>query len=105
MARRSSKASRRPTSTEDQTGAEASGGVTKTEAVRQAVAAGVGSPGAAVDYIKDKFGLDMSRQHFSAVKSQLKKKDRDDSSSPGPRARRRRVGSRSSAPSLSSSSS
>jgi hypothetical protein len=36
--------------------------------------AGHDSPEEGVSYIKRTFGIDMDRQHFSAVKSQMKKK-------------------------------
>ncbi|QDV36351.1 hypothetical protein [Tautonia plasticadhaerens] len=47
----------------------------KSQAARAALDAGYEKPGEAVDYIKRSFGIDMNPQHFSAVKSQMKKKE------------------------------
>jgi hypothetical protein len=44
----------------------------KTDAIRAAVAEGHESPGDGVDFIKRRFGLELSKQHFSATKSKLK---------------------------------
>ncbi len=46
--------------------------MSKTDAIRAAVAQGYESPGDGVDFIKKRFGLEMSKQHFSATKSKLK---------------------------------
>lgn len=46
--------------------------MSKTNAIRAAVAEGHGSPGDGVDFIKTRFGLELSKQHFSATKSKLK---------------------------------
>ncbi len=46
--------------------------MSKTDAIRAAVADGHESPGDGVDFIKKRFGLELSRQHFSATKSKLK---------------------------------
>ncbi len=46
--------------------------MSKTDAIRAAVAGGHESPGDGVDFIKKQFGLEMSKQHFSATKSKLK---------------------------------
>src|SRR4051794_30274835 len=48
--------------------------VSKSEAARQALAAGLESPEEATEFIRKKFGIEMSRTHFSAVKSQIKKR-------------------------------
>jgi hypothetical protein len=48
--------------------------MTKTEAVKQAIAAGLDKPKEAVAYIKEKFGLDVGAQMFSSYKSQLNRK-------------------------------
>jgi hypothetical protein len=64
------------------------GTVKKAEAVRQALAAGHDSPPEAVAFIKQRFGIDMAKQHFSAVKSQLKKREAEGGGEPkkrGPR--------------------
>lgn len=53
---------------------EASPSITKAKAVREALAAGVEAPEEAVAYIKKQFNIDISRQHFSAVKSTIKAK-------------------------------
>ena len=46
-----------------------SGAVTKSEAARVAIREGYDTPKKAVAFIKNRFGLDMNPQHFSAVKS------------------------------------
>ena len=46
--------------------------MSKTDAIRAAVAEGIESPGDGVDFIRSRFGLEMSRQHFSATKSKLR---------------------------------
>ena len=46
--------------------------MSKTDAIRAAVAEGHESPGDGVDFIKQRFGLALSKQHFSATKSKLK---------------------------------
>jgi hypothetical protein len=53
---------------------ENGGSITKTEAVRRALAAGKELPGEAVPYIQSEFGIEINPQHFSAVKSGLKKR-------------------------------
>lgn len=45
---------------------------TKTEAVQMAIAAGFDSPQIGAGYIQSQFGMDVSPQHFSSTKSQLK---------------------------------
>jgi len=47
--------------------------MTKTEAVRQAIAAGQDKPKGGVEWIKGKFGIEMKPNHFSIMKSSLKK--------------------------------
>jgi hypothetical protein len=47
--------------------------VSKADAIRAALRAGVDSPSAAEKYIKKRFGIEVSRAHFSAFKSQAKK--------------------------------
>jgi hypothetical protein len=47
----------------------------KSEAARQAIAAGFEGPEEATDFIHKQFGIEMSRSHFSAVKSQIKAKN------------------------------
>jgi hypothetical protein len=49
--------------------------VSKAAAARAAIDAGHDNPQQAVAYIKKTFGIDMGAQHFSAVKSQLRKKE------------------------------
>ena len=51
---------------ESQTGEK---GMNKSQAARAAIDAGYSKPGEAVDYIKSEFGVDINRQHFSAIKS------------------------------------
>lgn len=59
---------------ETETAVPAAETVTKTEAVRRAIADGVDSPAEGAAYIKDKFGLDITNQQFSTYKSIAKKK-------------------------------
>jgi|GEM_PF-3040196 len=56
-------------------GQESRGKVSKADAARAALREGFGGPQEAVAYIKKTFGISMSPQHFSAVKSQETKKD------------------------------
>ena len=44
-------------------------GMNKSQAARGAVDAGYEKPAAAVEYIKEEFGIDLNPQHFSAIKS------------------------------------
>ncbi len=53
----------------------AGGAVSKAFAARAAIESGHENPQQAVAYIKRTFGIDMGAQHFSAVKSQLRKKE------------------------------
>src|SRR5947208_3486632 len=55
-------------------GQEGHGRITKSEAVRRALADGVDQPADGVAYIRDNFGLEIGPQHFSAVKATEKKK-------------------------------
>jgi hypothetical protein len=55
-------------------GQEGHGVVSKAEAIRRALSAGMDSPEDGVAYIKSRFGLEVSNQHFSATKSQIKSK-------------------------------
>jgi len=48
--------------------------ITKSEAVRRAVAEGVDKPTEAVAFIKERFGVEITPQHFSSIKSQEAKK-------------------------------
>jgi hypothetical protein len=54
--------------------AETGGTMSKSAAARAAIEAGHDSPEEGVSYIKRTFGIDVDRQHFSAAKSQMKKK-------------------------------
>ena len=51
------------------------GKVTKSAAARAALSAGYDNPQKAVAYIKKEFDIEMGAQHFSSVKSQLKKQE------------------------------
>jgi len=62
--------------------------MSKSAAARAAMAAGIESPQEASQFIRARYGIEMSPQHFSAVKSQMRKKDGDASRA---RATRRRV--------------
>jgi hypothetical protein len=58
-----------------ETSSESGGnGPNKSEAARKAIVAGYEKPVDAVAYIKRTFGIDMNPQHFSAIKSNYKKK-------------------------------
>jgi hypothetical protein len=48
-------------------------GISKSEAARRALAAGYDNPQEALAYIKGQFGIDMGPQHFSTIKSSMKK--------------------------------
>ena len=48
--------------------------ITKTEAVKRALAAGKDQPKDAVGWIKEQYGLDMTTQQFSTAKFQANKK-------------------------------
>jgi hypothetical protein len=50
------------------------GAISKSEAVRRALADGMGQPADGVAYIQSQFGIEMGPQHFSAVKSAHLKK-------------------------------
>jgi hypothetical protein len=56
--------------------------MSKTAAVRAAIAEGVDKPADGVSYVKEKFGVDITAQYFSIIKSQVKKKG------PSPRVRK-----------------
>src|SRR4051794_14592936 len=58
------------------------GTIKKADAVRQALASGFDSPGDGVDFIRRQFGIEMQKTHFSAVKSQLKKREGDGGGEP-----------------------
>ena len=68
------------------------GTIKKTDAVRQALAAGFDSPGDGVNFIRRQFGIEMQKTHFSAVKSQLKKREGEGGGEPkgqrGPKGRK-----------------
>lgn len=53
------------------------GSMTKADAVRAAMAEGVEKPQDACEWIKTKFGIDISPAHFSSYKSGFKKKEGD----------------------------
>ncbi|SIO29397.1 hypothetical protein SAMN05444166_3559 [Singulisphaera sp. GP187] len=46
----------------------------KVDAAKAAISEGIESPLSAVAYIAQRYGIDIKPQHFSAIKSQLKKK-------------------------------
>lgn len=49
------------------------GTVTKVAAVRAALAEGAESPELGVTFIRDRFGIEVGKQHFSAIKSRERK--------------------------------
>ncbi len=66
--------STKPSDTESSDPVQVESKISKSEAARRAIAAGVEQPTEASAYIKSQFHLDMTPQHFSAVKSQMKAK-------------------------------
>lgn len=65
--------------------------ITKVEAVKNALAAGKESPADGTEFIKSNYGIEMNPQHFSSVKSQLKKKEGTAKPGRKPRAASRAV--------------
>jgi len=49
--------------------------ISKSEAVRRALAAGKELPDEGVAYIRQQFGIEIAKPHFSATKSQIKKRE------------------------------
>lgn len=49
--------------------------MSSTDAIRAALAEGAESPDDGTDFIRKRFGIEISKSHFSATKSQIKKKD------------------------------
>jgi hypothetical protein len=49
--------------------------VSKADATRAALKEGIEGPQEAVAFIRKRFGIEMAPQHFSAVKSQIKKRE------------------------------
>jgi hypothetical protein len=67
-----------PEAEEPETPREAAAGrpaMSKVDAVRAALAEGVESPEEGTEFIRKRFGIEIGRQHFSATKSQLKKRE------------------------------
>lgn len=58
-------------------------GMTKTEAIRRALAAGHEGPQEGTAYIRREFGIEIAPQHFSATKSQLKSREASKKVKPG----------------------
>ena len=58
----------------------AKGRKSKVEAVRIALRQGYDTPEAGLDFIRRRFDIEMTRQHFSATKSQIRKKERESGS-------------------------
>lgn len=46
--------------------------ISKAEAIRRAIAAGVEGPAAGAQYIRKEFGIELTPRHFSATKAQQK---------------------------------
>lgn len=59
--------------------------ISKTEAVRRALAAGARTPEEGVAFVRRNFGIAMSKLHFSSSKSLLKKKAGGQNGRPGRR--------------------
>lgn len=60
---------------EEATAEETKEKVTKSDAVRAALKEGVDKPQDAVEWIKTKYGIEITPQHFSSYKSQIKKQE------------------------------
>lgn len=58
-------------------------GMSKTEAIRRALAAGHEGPQEGTAYIRREFGIEIAPQHFSATKSQLKSREAAKKGKPG----------------------
>lgn len=67
------KATKPKPETEPEVSAGAHGRITKSEAARRAIAAGYDKPQEAVAYILGQFGIEMGAQHFSSIKTGMKK--------------------------------
>lgn len=61
--------------------------MTKTEAIRRALAAGHEGPQDGTAYIRREFGIEVAPQHFSATKSQLKSREGSKKGKPGRKPR------------------
>lgn len=68
----------------------AGGRKSKVEAVRIALRQGYDTPEAGLDFIRRRFDIEMTPQHFSSTKSQLRKKARESGSEEVAPARGRR---------------
>lgn len=51
---------------------EEQGAVSKTDAVREAISQGIDSPEEGTAFVRDRFGLEVSNQYFSNIKSRMK---------------------------------
>ena len=51
------------------------GGMKKVDAVKEAISAGMLKPLDGVNFVKEKFGIDITPQAFSTTKSQIKAKE------------------------------
>jgi hypothetical protein len=63
-----------PAETTERSPAPGNGSMTKADAVRAALAEGVEAPDEAIAFIKSRFGIEISKPHYSSYKSQLKAK-------------------------------
>ncbi|QEH36476.1 hypothetical protein OJF2_50400 [Aquisphaera giovannonii] len=63
---------------------EASGGkgMSKAEAIRRVMADGIDNPSVGSQEIRKRFGIDVTPQHFSAARSQMKSRDAKKSGAP-----------------------
>jgi len=61
--------------------------ISKTDAVRAALSEGMDMPSEGVPFIKSRFGIDLIPQHFSAIKSQLKKREGEPAGKRGRKSR------------------
>jgi hypothetical protein len=57
--------------------------VSKAQAVRAAIDAGMRAPTEGVAFVKTRYGIDVSKPHFSAIKSNYKKKAAGPKGQPG----------------------
>jgi hypothetical protein len=64
-------------------GQEGHGIISKAEAIRRMLAEGIENPSVASAEIRTRFGIDVTPQHFSATKSQMKSREAAKKGKPG----------------------
>ena len=63
--------------------------MSKSEAIRRALAAGIESPSKGASYVSREFGIEVTPQHFSATKAQQKKRQEKEGGVPATRRGRK----------------